>query len=48
MVEQNNGKESSGSAIESREKENKEQNHCQDVNEEHTDGIEKKKKGINY
>ncbi|XP_017766146.1 PREDICTED: la-related protein 1 isoform X3 [Eufriesea mexicana] len=44
VVEQNNGKESSGSAIESRGKENKEQTHCQDVNEEHTDGIEKKKK----
>ncbi|XP_006562503.2 la-related protein 1B isoform X2 [Apis mellifera] len=44
IIEQNYSKESSGSAVESRGKENKEQNHCQDDNEEHIDGSEKKKK----
>ncbi|XP_076749131.1 la related protein isoform X2 [Xylocopa sonorina] len=44
VSEQNNGKDSSSSAIESRGKENKEQNHCQDDNEEPMDGSEKKKK----
>lgn len=48
IIEQNYSKESSGSAVESRGKENKEQNHCQDDNEEHIDGSEKKKKGNNY
>lgn len=33
------------STIESRGKENKEQNHCQDDSDEHTDNGEKKKKG---
>lgn len=33
------------STIESRSKENKEQNHCQDDSDEHTDNGEKKKKG---
>lgn len=45
VVEQSNGKESSGSAIESGGKENKEQNQCQDDSDEHMDGSEKKKKG---
>lgn len=31
--------------IESKSKENKEQNHCQDDSDEHTDNGEKKKKG---
>ncbi|CAK9809530.1 La-related protein 1 [Anthophora quadrimaculata] len=44
MVEQNNGKESSGNTTENRGKENKEQNQCQDDNNEHTDTSEKKKK----
>lgn len=45
VVEQNNGKESSGGGVvEGRGKENKEQNHCQDDSDEHTDGSEKKKK----
>ncbi|KOC66335.1 La-related protein 1 [Habropoda laboriosa] len=44
VVEQNNGKESSGSTTESRGKENKEQNHCQDDSDEHIDASEKKKK----
>lgn len=45
MIEQNNCRESSSNAVESRGKENKEQNHCQQDDEEHLDGNEKKKKG---
>ncbi|CAD1469183.1 unnamed protein product, partial [Heterotrigona itama] len=45
LVEPSNGRESSSSnVIDSRGKENKEQNHCQDDNEEHVDINEKKKK----
>lgn len=44
VVEPSNGKESAGT-IESREKENKEQNHCQEDSDEHTETSEKKKKG---
>ncbi|XP_076626605.1 la related protein isoform X2 [Colletes latitarsis] len=43
VVEQSNTKENSGT-IENRGKENKEQNHCQDDSDDHTDGSEKKKK----
>ncbi|KZC14352.1 La-related protein 1 [Dufourea novaeangliae] len=43
VVEPNNANESSG-AIENRGKENKEQNHCQDDSDDHTEGSEKKKK----
>ncbi|XP_076179410.1 la related protein isoform X2 [Ptiloglossa arizonensis] len=43
VVEQNNAEESSAT-IENRGKENKEQNHCQDDSDDHTDGSEKKKK----
>ncbi|XP_076665173.1 la related protein isoform X1 [Andrena cerasifolii] len=44
VVEQNSAKESIGTTVESRGKENKEQNHCQDDSDEHTDGSERKKK----
>lgn len=44
VVEQNNPKESSGTNIESKEKENKEQNHCQEDSDENTDVTEKKKR----
>ncbi|XP_003703258.2 la related protein isoform X1 [Megachile rotundata] len=44
VVEQNNPKESSGTTIESKEKENKEQNHCQEDSDENTDVTEKKKR----
>ncbi|XP_050576410.1 la-related protein 1B isoform X2 [Bombus affinis] len=44
VIEQNNCRESSSNAVESRGKENKEQNHCQQDDEEHLDGNEKKKK----
>ncbi|XP_078052677.1 la related protein isoform X3 [Augochlora pura] len=43
VSEPNNAKESTGT-IESRGKENKEQNHCQDDSDEHLEGSEKKKK----
>ncbi|XP_014478889.1 PREDICTED: la-related protein 1B isoform X2 [Dinoponera quadriceps] len=43
-AEPNNSKESSTSNVESRGKENKEQNHCQDDSDEHTDNNEKKRK----
>ncbi|XP_031838631.1 la related protein isoform X2 [Nomia melanderi] len=43
VVESSNGKESTGT-IESRGKENKEQNHCQEDSDEHTESSEKKKK----
>lgn len=45
LVESCNGRESSSNVVDSRGKENKEQNHCQDDNEEHVDINEKKKKG---
>lgn len=48
VVEENNGKENSGTTAESRGKENKEQNNCQDDSDEHTDGSEKKKKGKTF
>lgn len=44
LAEQNNAKESNTNAVESKGKENKEQNHCQDDSDEHTDGSEKRKK----
>ncbi|KAF3430348.1 hypothetical protein E2986_11634 [Frieseomelitta varia] len=44
LVEPSNGKESSSNVVDSRGKENKEQNHCQDDNEEHVDINDKKKK----
>lgn len=46
MVEPNNSRESSARTVESKGKENKEQNHCQDDSDEHnTDNGEKKRKG---
>ncbi|XP_035742822.1 cyclin-dependent kinase 11B-like isoform X2 [Vespa mandarinia] len=44
VTEQNNAKESNGHAIESKGKENKD-NQCQDDSDEHTDSSEKRKKG---
>ncbi|KAK9308398.1 hypothetical protein QLX08_001577 [Tetragonisca angustula] len=44
LVEPSNGRESSSNVVDSRGKENKEQNHCQEDNEEHVDINEKKKK----
>lgn len=43
-VEQNNSKESNASTLDNKGKENKEQNHCQDDSDEHTDGSDKRRR----
>lgn len=46
LEQQSNSKDSSGSNVEVKTKENKEQNHCQEDSDEQTEGNDKKKKGI--
>lgn len=43
-MEPSNSKEGSAGSVESKGQENKEQNHCQDDSDEHTDANDKKKK----
>ncbi|XP_034952320.1 la-related protein 1B isoform X2 [Chelonus insularis] len=44
VVEQTSSKDGSSSSVESKGKENKEQNHCQEDSDEHNDGSDRKKK----
>lgn len=47
-IEQNNSKENHASITDNKGKENKEQNHCQDDSDEHTDVNDKRKKGKHF